>query len=806
MKKTSTRCAALLLAAALVFSLAQPALASDALGSELSQRATPLGTGTTLTTQSLWSASMSDLRTEHYVTYSPNATVKPVVFSGNYVVSTNTVSTAAAQLESRGYRVAAALNGGFFNSDGTIVGMLMTDGVVRSIDVQNYTMVGFTRDGRVFLDESKPVMSASWTAVETVYPDPETIIDPETGAEVLVPQEPVTVSAPRSFPVAGFNAYRNGNYLGGLYLYNRDFATRVTPLGASVSAILRPLEAGEMKMSGTMTFEVLSVTDTAQEGVSFQSTIPEGCYMLYGEDHNNAQLLDSLRALSVGGQVTFTIGGASAQWADALYGVSGLYTLLRDGQVVSGLPTAANPYTAVGVKASGEAVFYTIDGRQSGYSVGATYAQVAQRLQELGCVSAVALDGGGSTTLGATLPGSGGFAVVNRPSGGSERRVNNTIALVSEAGAPILTPGAYVTAPEQVVLAGSSLSLTAKAYDSAGDPLERQYLTWSADGGTVSGNGATATYTAGNTAGVYAVSAGGAGVNVRVVDRLTGLTVSRKDGSQVASLRLKPGDQVDLTAAGAWWNLPVAMDREHISWSCAEGIGSIDENGRFTAGYGSQGSITVSAGGLSVTVPVTVDNGCPYVDVAGHWCQEYVVQLYQLGLTSGGGVNAAGQPVYRPGDTVTRAQMMVFLTRLLGIRAEAYDSITLPFEDQGDIPSWALSSMKAMYSTQVLKGSGYYCDPNRSVTREEAMTFLSRVLQAQERFDLGAFSDGGTVSGWARSGVETLVALDVVGGSNGMLYPKTSMDRAAMAKLLVKVFPMEKALLLPRLDLMMTAQ
>src|SRR5699024_12389077 len=47
-------------------------------------------------------------------------------------------------------------------------------------------------------------------------------------------------------------------------------------------------------------------------------------------------------------------------------------------------------------------VFYTIDGRRSGYSIGASMTQVAQRLIELGCVSALCLDGGGSTTISVT--------------------------------------------------------------------------------------------------------------------------------------------------------------------------------------------------------------------------------------------------------------------------------------------------------------------------------------------------------------------------------------------------------------------
>lgn len=81
------------------------------------------------------------------------------------------------------------------------------------------------------------------------------------------------------------------------------------------------------------------------------------------------------------------------------------------------------------------------------------------------------------------------------------------------------------------------------------------------------------------------------------------------------------------------------------------------------------------------------------------------------------------------------------------------------------------------------------------------MTFLGRVLAASESCDLSIFPDGGSVSDWASPHVQTLVALGIVGGSNGWLNPGDNIDRAAIAKLLVEVQPLEKALLIPRLDL-----
>ena len=818
MKNIKKRCAALALTAALALSLAQPALASYALGTELSAQTTPLGTGTELTAQSLWSASKSDLRTEHYVTYSPNSTVKPVVFSGTYVASTNTVQSAAAQLESQGLRVAAAVNGGFFNTDGTIVGMLMTDGVLRSLDVENYVLLGFTNDGKVFIDESRPAISASWTAVEYVAPQPEPDdapapeVTPDPGAaaglaekydlDPSIPPQPVPVPRDVTITVSGFNAYRNANYLGGLYLYNKDFSSRVSSHGTSVSAILRPLSPEGLKLSGTYAFEVVSVTDTAQEGAAFNGNIPEGCYMLYGEDHGNPELLAALRGMQAGSRVTLTIDGAGAQWADAAYGVSGMYSLLRNGQIVPGLPAAPNPYTAVGVKADGTAVFYTIDGRQSGYSVGATYAQVAERLQELGCVSAVALDGGGSTTLGATLPGSTGFSVVNQPSTAG-RKINNTIALVSPAGADILAPGAYVTAQQRVVLAGSKLPVTAGGYDSTGRPTGQTYVDLTATGGSVAGG----VYTAGATPGTYTISAGQTGaLTVEVVDELSALTVIRKDsGARVTALNLEPGDAVDLTAKGSWWNLPVAMGEEDLTWTADEAVGTIDAAGRFTAGRRSaQGSVTVSAGGRSVSIPVTVSSEVPFTDISGHWSEDYIVQMYQLGLTTGYG-QEDGTAVYLPDNPLTRAELLAFLTRVLGVDETAYYTVETPFADNTSIPNWAQLYVQAMYTLGVLKGSErdgkLYADVDSYVTREETMTFLGRVLAASQSADLSSFPDASSVSDWASPHVQTLVGLGIVGGSNGYLEPGANIDRAAIAKLLVEVYPLDKALLVPRLDL-----
>ena len=783
MKKFGKRFAALALALALAVGAGQTAFASWALGTELVDRTVTLAPGTALTSQSLWSASKSDLRTEHYITYTPGGQVKPVIFSGNYVASTNTVATAAAQLKAQGYRVVAAVNGGWFNTDGTIVGALVTDGVVRSLDVQNYTLLGITNDGQVFIDESTLTKKVSWNQVD--------------GSDF-------------NAVLAGYNAFRHANYVNGLFLYNQDFATKVSSSTDNVSAILRPLDGGVMRMNGSMTFEVVSVADTAQEDVSFNGVLPEGCYMLYVEYHeNNAWLTDGVRALAPGQQVTVALGGVSEQWNNAAYGISSLYPLLRDGEIVStNLSTAANPYTAVGIKADGSAVFYTIDGRQSGYSVGATYAQVAQRLQELGCVTAVALDGGGSTNLGATLPGSDSFSILNRPSEAG-RRVNNTILLVTpDTGATGVAAGTYVSAEYQVVLAGADLPVSAQLYDTAGFPMDGYAFVWNATGGMVTGDGDSAVYTAGMVPGTYAISAA-AGEDVmpiRVIDILSQLKITREgSAAQVSSLRLKPGDVVELNAAGTWWNLPVAMGDGNVAWMADPSIGTIDGSGCFTAGQdNASGAITATAGGKTVTISVSVERNDPFTDIAGHWSADFVTRLYELGLTSGY-EQADGTYIFRPNGQLTRGELLTFIARLLKVDTSEYENVVLPFADADTIADWLQPYVKSMYALGVFEGSAsggrLYANVGSNVTREAAITMLGRVLAASGSCDLSGFDDADSVSAWASAYVQTLVALNIVEGSGGKLTPKSDITRGAAAKLLVEVYGLDKAQLVPRTDL-----
>jgi len=107
---------------------------------------------------------------------------------------------------------------------------------------------------------------------------------------------------------------------------------------------------------------------------------------------------EELPLVLFGGKRPIEIGYVQGQ---ADYAVSGMRMLVDDGEIVSGLNSwDTDPRTAVGNNKAGQQIIIVIvDGRQTGYSKGATLQELAQILLDNGVYDGVEMDGGGSSTL-----------------------------------------------------------------------------------------------------------------------------------------------------------------------------------------------------------------------------------------------------------------------------------------------------------------------------------------------------------------------------------------------------------------------
>jgi exopolysaccharide biosynthesis protein len=109
--------------------------------------------------------------------------------------------------------------------------------------------------------------------------------------------------------------------------------------------------------------------------------------------------------------------------------------IVQDGRVLPDQESQTQPRTAIGVDKRGKnLVIVVVDGRQPGYSEGATLAELASFLVEHGVYTGMNLDGGGSSTL--VMERGGRPAVLNSPINngipGRERPVGNHLGIFAE--------------------------------------------------------------------------------------------------------------------------------------------------------------------------------------------------------------------------------------------------------------------------------------------------------------------------------------------------------------------------------------
>jgi hypothetical protein len=152
--------------------------------------------------------------------------------------------------------------------------------------------------------------------------------------------------------------------------------------------------------------------------------------------------------------------------------------LVQDSQVVADTApdreaigmdfvTARHPRTAIGLKEDGRTlVVAVIDGRQTGLSIGINLPDLGQWMLEQGCVVAMNLDGGGSSTLAVREE------VVNFPSDNTGPRLVSN-ALVVRRTAPVGEAAAIGIRPNRTLVpAGGHVGLSAQLFDANLEPLD----------------------------------------------------------------------------------------------------------------------------------------------------------------------------------------------------------------------------------------------------------------------------------------------------------------------------------------------
>jgi hypothetical protein len=214
-------------------------------------------------------------------------------------------------------------------------------------------------------------------------------------------------------------------------------------------------------------------------------------------------------------------------------------------------------------------------------------------------------------------------------------------------------------------------------------------------------------------------------------------------------------------------------------------------------------TFTPTSGELSLTVrevdgPVYLtfasQTSASFGDVLpGHWAYDFIYRLFRAGVTTG---CSADPLLYCPDDSVTRAQMAIFLER--GMRGSAFTPPAGSGTVFADVPLsyWAVNWIEKLFADGITAGCLSsplsYC-PEDPVTRSQMAVFLLRAKYGAAYIPPGVGSSTGfndvPVTHWAAAWIKQLAADGITTSCGGGNYcPEDSVTRAQMAVFLVRTF------------------
>ena len=164
---------------------------------------------------------------------------------------------------------------------------------------------------------------------------------------------------------------------------------------------------------------------------------------------------------------------------------------------------------------------------------------------------------------------------------------------------------------------------------------------------------------------------------------------------------------------------------------------------------------------------------------AGNWYDDAMSVWAQRGVLKGDGSGSLNPTGY-----ITRGELAVILDRIMDYQIAANNS----FADVAN-EAWYTDAVLKACAAGVLQGDGVNARPGDTITRQEAMVMLARVLELTGRSQgVSTFRDADQVADWAKGAVGAMAHAGYVQGSGGNIMPTAPITRAEVAVMLDNMF------------------
>lgn len=523
--------------------------------------------------QGPWNLNVLEIDLTHQ--YNILETVK----ANDLVYGNETTSSMAGRNNSEGHRIVGAINGDFYATGGIPIGAQVRKGVLLKRPYNSRSVFGYTVD-------KEPVIRRV-----------------QLGGAVIARNL-------SSYSVSGINESRQTDYL---VVYNKYFgaATGTNEWGTEITTRYVS-DAGNVNDTVRV---VVTAKDSIMASGHGNNAIPGNGVVFSGHGLASTFLKNNI---FIGDTVSFVLN-LPALTDPIRELIGGTPRIIRNGSqsvewqeegLAQSFATDRHPRTGVGFNQDSTKVyFFTVDGRQPGFSVGMSLFEFADYMLEWNVHEGVNLDGGGSTTM--YVRG----RIVNSPSdAGGERAVSN--ALMAVCTAPT-GPLAHfrITPDEPYVIIDEQLQFNVAGYDQFYNWLQvnPDSVSWSCDPaiGQISAGGLL----------TAAVNQGQGFVFVQQGSVKDSTLVHITDVAQIeltpdpVILQIGEQQQMSVVSKDGFGNI-VSLEPQDYEWQVIGPFGTVDSTGLFTADQVGNGFIIVSYKNVAdsaeynigTSVVVTVDD------------------------------------------------------------------------------------------------------------------------------------------------------------------------------------------------------
>lgn len=465
------------------------------------------------------------------------------------------------RMNAEGKGIVAAANGDFFSTAAPYypIGMQITNHEL-IISPQGFPTLGLTKDKKYMI--GTPVLNASAGSVNrgSNFSYPLAHVNRQRGTDMLVLYT----------PAMGANTATN------------DYGTEI---------ILKP---DDRVLKAGSTYECLVTAVTTDRG---NNPIPADSWVLSG----NGKAQDFLQRFLLGDTIQLSLTFADDRWNDVVQAVGGHDLLLENGRPTAvlgnndSLTVKCHARTVAGLTPDGDLELVVVEAKAE-EGDGMTLPEITGFLQSRGIVTAINLDGGGSSVLAGRNPGDNFLTLLTTPSdGGRERAVANGLLFFSTAPRGALK---YLQLNPQTVklFQGSHVQFSLKAQDEYYNPRVPDSVDWEAEEkvGSFAPDGLF--QATGEGTGLITATAENASAYARVtvVNQIADLKISP------AGVQLEPGATQQFTVTAYDENGEVILvDQDLYQWTVDPQLGTMDSATGVLTVTGPQtgGEIKVELGG-----------------------------------------------------------------------------------------------------------------------------------------------------------------------------------------------------------------